>query len=92
MSTLARRWELAPAVIDYVAGRLGIDRRQACDALKDALRDGLIRARGPIAGANASEVSSNSGASPKSIPMVGRSISRRRCKNCHGSKSTPMTF
>jgi hypothetical protein len=54
-----RIWRLAQAAIDYIAVRLGIDRRQACAVLKDALEDGRIRARGPMSGADASEIPSN---------------------------------
>jgi hypothetical protein len=53
-----RTWVLAQVAIDHVAGRLGVDRPQACVALKDALQDERIRARGPIVGANASEIPS----------------------------------
>jgi hypothetical protein len=42
MSPFTRTWELAPALIDYVSA--------AGEALKDALRDGRIRAHGLIVG------------------------------------------
>jgi hypothetical protein len=50
MSPFTRIWELAPAIIDYVASRLGVDRNQACTVLKDALQDGRIRGHGLIVG------------------------------------------
>jgi hypothetical protein len=53
-----RTWRFAQAAIDYICGRLGVDRRQACAVLKDALEDGQIRARGPMSGADASEIPS----------------------------------
>jgi hypothetical protein len=58
MTGFTRAWPLAPAVIDYVAFRIGGDRVQACAALKDELSEGTIRARGPIAGADASGIAS----------------------------------
>jgi hypothetical protein len=51
-----RTWSLAPAVIDHVAWCLGVDRSQACLALKDALFEGRVRARGLVAGGNVSEI------------------------------------
>jgi hypothetical protein len=50
MSAFTRTWELAPAIIDYVASRLGVARNQACTLLKDALQDGSTRAHGLIVG------------------------------------------
>jgi hypothetical protein len=57
MNAFTRTWEPAPAVIDYVARHLGVDRHRACAVLRDALF-ATVRSRGPIAGANASEIAS----------------------------------
>jgi hypothetical protein len=48
------KWPLAPAVI--IALRLGISKQEACLALQKRLRDGSIRAQGPINSANAVEI------------------------------------
>jgi hypothetical protein len=53
-----RAWHFAPTVVDYVAGRIGQDRVQACEALKEELANGTIGARGPIVDANASTIAS----------------------------------
>jgi hypothetical protein len=57
-SHFTSRWPLAPAVIDYIAIRLGISQHEACSALQQRLLDKSIKARGPINSASATEIDS----------------------------------
>jgi hypothetical protein len=52
------QWPLAEAVIDYIARNEAIPLARACVELQTKMREGLVAARGPINGANASKIDS----------------------------------